>query len=64
MQQHLYEHFYRGEHNGFLGRVSVSPIDKTDGFQPKKRENYRMRTLETLAPIGLNVEKAVWHLIF
>ena len=59
MQQHLYEHFYSKGHNGFLGNVSISLIDKTDGFQPKKRENYWMRTLKTLAPLRLNVESAV-----
>ena len=59
MQQHLYEHFYNGGHNGFLGNVSISLIDKTDGFQPQKRENYWMRTLKTLAPLGLNVENAL-----
>ena len=36
MQQHLYEHYQSEGHNGFLGDVSTSPIDKTDGFQPKK----------------------------
>ena len=46
MQQHLYEHFYSEGHNGFLGNVSISLIDKTDGFQLKKRENYWMRTLK------------------
>ena len=35
MQQHLYEHFYSEGHNGFLGNVSISLINKTDGFQPK-----------------------------
>ena len=35
--QHLYKHFYSEGHNGFLGNVSISFIDKTDGFQPKKR---------------------------
>ena len=59
MQQHLYEHFYSKGHNGFLGNVSISLIDKTDGFQPKKRDNYWTRTLKTLAPLGLNVENAV-----
>ena len=44
MQQHLYEHFYSEDHNGFLGDFSVSLIDKTDGFQPKKKKNYWMRT--------------------
>ena len=38
MQQHLYEHFYSEGCNGFLGNVSVSLVDKTDGSQPKKRE--------------------------
>ena len=42
-----------------LGNVSVSLIYKTDGFQPKKSENYWMRTLKTLAPLGLNIESAV-----
>ena len=42
-----------------LGNVSVNLIDKTDGFQPKKSENYWMRTLKTLAPLGLNIESAV-----
>ena len=59
MQEHLYEHFYSEGHNRFLGNVSISLIDKTDGFQPKKRENYRMRTLKTLAPLGLNAESAI-----
>ena len=59
MQQHLYEHFYREGHNGFLGNASVSLIDKTDGFQSKKRENYWMRNLKTLAPLEHNVESAV-----
>ena len=54
MQQHLYEHFYSEGHNGFLGNVFINLIDKTDGFQPKKRENYWMRTLKTLAPLGLD----------
>ena len=32
MQQHLYEYLYGKGHNGFLGNVSISLIDKTDGF--------------------------------
>ena len=39
--------------------VPFSLIDKTDGFRPKKRENYWMRTLKTVAPLGLDVESAV-----
>ena len=59
MKQDLYEHFYSEGHIGFLGNVSFILIDKTGGFQPKKRENYWMRTLKTLAPLALNVESAV-----
>ena len=59
MQQHLYEHFYSEGHYGFLGNVSISLIDKTDDFQPKKRENYSMRILKALVPLGFNVESAV-----
>ena len=59
MQQHLYEHFYSEGHNWLLGNVSVSLIDKTGGFQPKKKENYWMRTLKTLAPLGLIIESTV-----
>ena len=58
-QQHLYEHFYSEGHNGFLRNVSISLIGKIDGFKPKKRENYCMRTLKTLAPLELNVGSAV-----
>ena len=64
MQQHLYEHFYSESHNGFLGNISISLIDKTDGFQPKKRESYWMRTLKTVAPLGLNIESSIWHCVF
>ena len=59
MEQHLYEHFCSEDDNGFLGNVYISLIDKNDGFQPKKRENYWMRTLKTPAPLGLNVESTV-----
>ena len=54
MQKHLYEHFYSKGQNGFLWNVSINLIHKTDGFQPKKRENYWMRTLKTLALLGLD----------
>ena len=46
-------------HNGFLNNVSVILIDKTDGKNPKKREDYRRRTLKTYSLFGLNVEDSV-----
>lgn len=33
------DHFYSEVHNRFLGNVFTSVIEKTDGFQLKKREN-------------------------
>ena len=59
MQEHLFEHFYSDGHNGFLEDVAITLIDKTDGRDPKNRENYWMRTLKTLAPQGLNIEDCV-----
>ena len=34
MQQHLYEHFWRSNHNYFISDVSVTFIDKTDPSYP------------------------------
>ena len=44
---------------GFLNDVSVTLIDKTDESDPKKREDYWMKTLKTMAPYGLNIEDSV-----
>ena len=59
MQEHLFEHFKSEGHSGFLGNVSITLTDKTDGKDPKRRENYWMRTLKTYAPLGLNIEDSV-----
>ena len=59
-QEHLFEHFKSEGHIAFLGNVSITLIDKTDGKDPKRRENYWMRTLKTYAPFGLNIEDSVW----
>ena len=59
MQEHLYEHFYSDGRNGFLEDVAITLIDKTDGGDPKKRKNYWMKTLKTLAPDELNIEDCV-----
>ena len=59
MQEYLYSHFESEGHNGFLEDVSITLIDKTDGFNPTKRETFWMHTLKTLAPYGLNVENGI-----
>ena len=60
IQGHLYEHFYSDGHNGFFEDIAITLIDKTDGRDPKNRENYWIRTLKTLAPDGLDIENCVW----
>ena len=50
MQEHLFKHFNSMGHNGFLNNVSITLIDKTDGKNPKKREDYWRRTLKTYSP--------------
>ena len=59
IQEHLFKHFKSMGHNGFLSNVSITLIDKTDGKNPKKREDYWRRTLKTYSPFGLNVEDSV-----
>ena len=44
---------------GFLNDVSVILIDKMDGSDPKKREDYLMKTLKIMAPYGVNIEDSV-----
>ena len=59
MQEHLFRHFSSPSRNGFLNDVSTTFIDKTDPSDPLKREDYRRRTLKTMAPLGLNIEDSV-----
>ena len=59
MEENLFEHFKGEGHSGFLGHVSVILIDKADGQDPKKRENYRLGKLKTYASFGLNTEDSV-----
>ena len=56
MQRHLYEHFQLPGYTGFLQNTYVTLIDKTDPRAPTKREDYRIHTLKTKAPMGLNIE--------
>ena len=58
-REHLFRYFHSGEHRGFLENVKITLIDKTDGQNPKKREDYWRRTLKTYVPLGLNVEGRV-----
>ena len=56
MQRHLYEDFQLPGHTGFLQDTYITLIDKTDPRAPTKREDYRIHTLKTKAPMGISVE--------
>ena len=59
MQKHIFQHFNSEGHTGFLEDVSVSFIDKTDPRKPLEREQFWIRTLNTMTPNVLNVEYSV-----
>ena len=40
MQEHLYRHFSSPSHTVFLNDASVTLINKTDGSDPIKEEDY------------------------
>lgn len=44
---------------GFLNRVSVTLIEKTDRSDPKKGEDYWMKTLKIMVPFALKFEDSV-----
>ena len=54
MQLQLFEHFATGNHKCFLNDCSVTLIDKTDGSNPTRREEYWRKILKTVTPCGLN----------
>ena len=54
MQADLFEHFASHGHSGFLEDCTITLIDKTDGADPTRREEYWRRVLKTVSPYGLN----------
>ena len=54
MQLELFNHFHSDEHNEFLQDCSTTFIDKTDGSDPTRGEQYWRVVLKTVAPYGLN----------
>ena len=54
MQPLVFENFSSNDHNGFLEDCSIILIDKTDGSDPTRREEYWRRVLKTVTPYELN----------
>ena len=64
MQPEVFEHFAADNHNCFLNGCSVRLIDKTDGTDPTRREEYWRKVLKTVAPFGLNTKRFTFYIIF
>ena len=54
MQPDFFEHFADENYNCFLNDCSITLIDKEDGSDPTRREEYWRKVLKTVAPCGLN----------
>ena len=54
MQADLFERFASHGHSVFLEDGTITLIDKTDGADPTRREEYWRRVLKTVSPYGLN----------
>ena len=50
----LFEHFAAGNHNCFLDDCIFTLIDKTDGSDPTRREEYWRKVWKIVAPYELN----------
>ena len=53
----LQSRFLQDDYKGFLEYVEGRLIDKTQDSNLTKRDYYCMRTLKTLYPDGLNIER-------
>ena len=54
IQPLVVEHFSSNDHNGFLKDCSITLIDKANGSDPTRREEYWRRVLKIVTPYGLN----------
>ena len=54
MQRLVFEHSFSNHNHGFLEGCRITLIDKTNGSDPTRREEYWRRVLKTVTPYGLN----------
>ena len=54
MHPPVFEHVSSSDHNVFLEDCSITLIDKTDGTDPTRIEEYWRRVLKTVTSYGLN----------
>ena len=51
---YFYIYIYINDRNSLLEDCNITLIDKTDGSDPIRREEYWRRVLKTVTPYGLN----------
>ena len=51
---YFYIYIYINDRNNLLEDCNITLIDKTDGSDPIRREEYWRRVLKTVTPYGLN----------
>ena len=49
MQPELFQHFHSEEYDGLLQDCGITLLDKTDGSDPTRREEYWHVVLKTVA---------------
>ena len=62
MEPLVFEHFCSNDHNGFVEDCSITPIDKINGSDPTRREEYWRRVLKTATPYWLNTIDGLLYL--
>ena len=59
MQPLVFEHFSSNDHNGLIEDCSITLINKTDGADPTRREEYGRRVLKTATLYGYDRLNAI-----
>ena len=64
MQSLVSEHSSSIDHNNFLEECSIILINRTDGSDPTRGEEYwrRVTPVKTVTPYGLNTVEWLFHL--
>ena len=62
MQPLAFGHFSSNGYNGFLEDCSITLIDKTDGSDPTRTEEYWRRVQKSVTPYGLNTIDWLFYL--
>ena len=56
-QKYFHQHILSDDTNGLMNDCEIIFKDKTDSSNPTRREFFWMRVLETIVPLGLNIDE-------